>query len=42
MDFKRREKLGQVERYEGSKAQQELGGEALNSNLGLFNKNEND
>lgn len=36
VDFKRRDKLGQVERYEGSQAQKELGGESLDSNLGLI------
>ena len=38
IDFKKREKQGLIERYEGSEAQTELGGEALNSNLGTFKK----
>ena len=35
IDYKRREKLGMIERFEGSQAQIDLGGEALDENLGL-------
>lgn len=35
IDFKRRDKLGLVERYEGSQVQKDLGGEGLSDNLGV-------
>ena len=37
-DFKKREKDGLIERYEGSQAQADLGGEALTDNLGVHKK----
>lgn len=38
LDYKQREKEGIVEKYEGSQAQAELGGEGLTDNLGVFKK----
>ena len=38
LEYKKRDREGLVERYEGSKIQEELGGEALFENKGVYKK----